>query len=103
MKIIVNDGSSDDRYYNFKFDNKTKVKFRDKSKKLHGYGPGSIRNFGTDISDGHFLAFLDDDDIWLPDKLKIQVEAMLSAKYLPLQQKVCSDMVFAIHKKQVIQ
>ena len=24
-KIIVNDGSSDDRYYNFKFDNKTKV------------------------------------------------------------------------------
>jgi glycosyltransferase involved in cell wall biosynthesis len=32
-------------------------------------GPGATRNTGIDAATGTYLAFLDDDDIWLPDRL----------------------------------
>jgi glycosyltransferase involved in cell wall biosynthesis len=32
-------------------------------------GPAATRNTGIDAASGTFLAFLDDDDIWLPDRL----------------------------------
>ncbi len=37
-------------------------------------GIAAARNVGVDHATGNFLAFLDDDDIWLEDKLKIQME-----------------------------
>jgi glycosyltransferase involved in cell wall biosynthesis len=33
------------------------------------------RNFGLTFATGEWIAFLDDDDIWLPDKLQVQLEA----------------------------
>ena len=45
-------------------------------KEIHGYGPGSIRNFGTKQANGKYLAFLDDDDIWLENKLNFQISEM---------------------------
>jgi len=33
------------------------------------------RNFGMGFAQGEWLAFLDDDDIWLPDKLETQLDA----------------------------
>ncbi len=75
--IIVNDGSEEKDYYSYKFDKKTKVvNLSENQKQLIGFGPGSIRNFGTEIAEGEFLAFLDDDDIWMPEKLEIQLEVM---------------------------
>lgn len=38
-------------------------------------GAGS-RNKAIDMAKGEYIAFLDDDDIYLPDRLKVQVEAM---------------------------
>ena len=35
------------------------------------------RNFATDKSTGDFIAFLDSDDLWLSNKLEIQVDFML--------------------------
>lgn len=39
------------------------------------HGAGRARNAGIAASTGTYLAFLDDDDEWLPDKLSLQVRA----------------------------
>lgn len=39
-------------------------------------GPSSARNFGIVNSTSEFVAFLDSDDIWLPDKLSKQIDHM---------------------------
>lgn len=36
-------------------------------------GPGEARNLGVRNAHGTMIAFLDADDIWLPDKLKLQI------------------------------
>lgn len=36
-------------------------------------GPATPRNFGFKKSKGQYIAFLDDDDIWVPEKIEIQV------------------------------
>ncbi len=46
-----------------------------KSKKNNG--PSFARNRGVELSNGEFIAFLDSDDLWLKNKLKIQVEEMV--------------------------
>lgn len=36
-------------------------------------GPGAARNLGARTAEGTYLAFLDDDDEWLPNNLSVQV------------------------------
>ncbi len=43
--------------------------------KVNG-GPASARNLGIEKSTGKYIAFLDSDDLWLPDKLSKQIRIM---------------------------
>lgn len=39
-------------------------------------GLGAARNSGIKLAKGNWVAFLDSDDLWLPEKLQLQVEAI---------------------------
>lgn len=69
--IVVNDGSNEniDDFLN-EFGNKIVYK------KKKNEGPASARNLGIELAKGEYIAFLDSDDLWHTDKLKIQVERM---------------------------
>jgi len=45
-------------------------------KSKHNRGPSYARNIGLERATGEYLAFLDSDDQWLPNKLKIQIGIM---------------------------
>lgn len=45
----------------------------------HGHGMiDRLRNFGMRTSSGNFIALADSDDIWLPEKLQVQISLMKS-------------------------
>jgi len=80
--IVINDGSTESEYYEYNFKKNVQIiHLKQNQKKIHGFGPGAIRNFGTKKAKGKYLAFLDDDDIWLKDKLNIQISEMEKLNY----------------------
>jgi glycosyltransferase involved in cell wall biosynthesis len=79
--IVVNDCSKQEDYYNFNFQklsNKIKIiHLQNNSKKKFGYPcAGYVRTTGIKESTGNYVAFLDDDDIWFPDKIQNQIKMM---------------------------
>ena len=82
--IVVNDCSTDEQYYNYKFENCTVIHLDKNSKTKFGHAsPGGYqRTQGMKIASGEYIAFLDDDDYWLPDKLEKQISAMEETKCL---------------------
>jgi glycosyltransferase involved in cell wall biosynthesis len=86
--IIINDGSDDERYKNYQFDsNILIIHLENNSVKENGYFSDSIRNHGIDRASGKYIAFLDDDDYWFPDKLEKQVNKLESSDL----KMVCSE------------
>jgi glycosyltransferase involved in cell wall biosynthesis len=69
--IVVNDGSSEDMS-GFLSSYGGKITYI----KKENQGPASARNLGIDKANGEYVAFLDSDDLWLPDKLRVQIEKM---------------------------
>jgi teichuronic acid biosynthesis glycosyltransferase TuaG len=67
--VIVNDGSTDkteDKIFNFKSDLIHYLK-------LENSGCAAARNKGINLARGKYIAFLDSDDIWSPNKLSYQL------------------------------
>ncbi len=68
--IVIDDGSTDRTAEIIKaFDH---VQYR----RLDPMGASAARNAGIEIARGDFIAFLDQDDLWPPEKTRLQVEHM---------------------------
>jgi len=72
--LVVDDGSTDDTFAmleRFYGDNPRVRLFS-----IPNGGVANARNFGLEHARGEFIAFLDHDDLWLPEKLQLQRERM---------------------------
>ncbi len=75
--IIVDDFSQDDTFSVVKNFNNKKIKYiKNKIPK----GAAKSRNIGIRNSQGEFIAFLDDDDEWLPQKIEKQLKLFQNSK-----------------------
>lgn len=69
--LVVDDGSSDDTL-------RVLARYGDRLRALpqRNSGPAAARNHGLSAACGEYVAFLDADDHWLPEKLERQVQLM---------------------------
>ncbi len=69
--IVVDDGSSDDTVA-------IATTFGVRVIARENSGPSAARNAGTQAARGEFIAYLDADDLWPPEKLETQLRALLA-------------------------
>src|SRR5579862_1320744 len=69
--VVVNDGSTDDTA-------SVLAGYGDRIRTilLSNSGPSAARNAGVSASSGEYLAFLDDDDEWMPRKLELSIPVL---------------------------
>lgn len=75
-ELIVVDDCSTDRSYSIVEDlvvDESRIKLHKMSK---NNGVASVRNYATKEAAGKYIAFLDCDDVWLPEKLEKQIVMM---------------------------
>jgi teichuronic acid biosynthesis glycosyltransferase TuaG len=74
--IIIDDCSSDESY-------KIALKYAAKDSRIkvhimeHNSGAAACRNKAIELSKGEYVAFIDSDDLWLPEKLEKQLNFMV--------------------------
>ena len=89
--IIYDDQNLEDYFYLFnEFKNITNIKI---FKNIKNLGAGASRNIGIKNSIGEIIAFLDSDDLWLPNKLEIQINFMQKNNY---------NFTFSDYKKKLL-
>jgi glycosyltransferase involved in cell wall biosynthesis len=75
--ILVDDGSTDDLEGALRqYGNRISC-----IRHQRNYGAAAARNTGIAASTGEYLAFLDSDDVWMPNKLATQIAFMQSHDY----------------------
>ena len=75
--IVVNDCSTEKEYYEYNWDGVNIIHLPQNSKQIFGFAcAGHVRNKGIEQAKGKYIAFCDDDDIWFPNKIELQINAM---------------------------
>lgn len=74
--IVINDGSKDSTADILDTISQTEPRINVVHKQNSGVA--DTRNKGLEIAQGEYIAFLDADDIWLSNKLQVQIDAMRS-------------------------
>lgn len=98
--IVIDDASTDDT-------EKIMDTFNDKRilyvKNEERKGPSAARNTGIQIARGEYIAFLDSDDVWLPEKLVKQLQVFnKSSRNLGLVYTACMEIEDSKQKRTVI-
>ncbi len=84
--IVIDDGSRDGTDEAVNKLRKIYSRYRIEYVRLnYNHGPAYARNLGAELAKGVYLAFLDSDDLWLKNKLKLQTEFMDKNSYLITQ------------------
>lgn len=75
--IVVNDCSTDERYYEYDWKDIKIIHLPENSKTKFGFPcVGYVINCGLEIYTGDYFSTCDDDDMWFPKKLELQLKAM---------------------------
>ncbi len=93
--LIIDDNSKDETYFsilNFLKDKRVSYYYLDKN-----FGVSYARNFGIKKAKGDYIAFLDSDDYWLPEKLEKQIKYMLKNNF-----KICQTDEIWIRKGKFV-
>ncbi len=100
--IVIDDGSTDATADAVK-QYVPQIKYVFQSNK----GPDSARNHGIDLAVGSFFSFLDADDLWIRDKLALQLEAFtkdpnLDAVFGHIEQFISGELDESIRPRVVM-
>lgn len=79
--VIINDGSTDDSEFLIKMFMLKYPEVLIKYQYKENGGVSSARNLGIELAGGAWIAFIDADDIWLPNKLSSQFKVIQSSIY----------------------
>jgi hypothetical protein len=75
--IVVNDCSTQPEYYTHTWEGVRIIHLPTNTQSTFGFPcAGYVRNQGIQVSTGKYIAFCDDDDIWFPKKLELQIRKM---------------------------
>jgi teichuronic acid biosynthesis glycosyltransferase TuaG len=101
FELIVVDNFSNYDFFAFidEFDNNKIIPFQNQNNAIIAIN----RNFGIQKAKGKFVAFCDDDDIWLPEKLEKQITLITNNTANDINVLVYSEVVlFGENKKEKI-
>lgn len=81
--IIINDCSTERKYYEYDWRSNDVIiiHLEQNTKEIFGFAcAGHNRNIGIRAATGKYVGFCDDDDVWFPSKLELQINAMKETK-----------------------